>query len=538
MKISRCIAVVAAIVFVSLGFDAGGQEAGAVRSVIVPQAWFSSFHGRSAAVKVKGVEIKVDIVDQKATTVMDVMLENSTDRPQEAELVIPVPDGAVIRGFTFEGAAKEPSTRMLTKAEAERLYHSIVAKRRDPAILEFVGYRLVKSNVFPVPANKTLKVRLTYENLLEADGNRVDFVIPRSESVEYMVPWKGKVSVKSNSPITTVYSPSHEIDLRRVSGREIIATLTEKTATEPGPFRLSYLKGGEGLTSSLYAYPDPEIGGGYFLLLAAPPPLAKDRKQSTMKRELTLVIDKSGSMSGEKIEQAKKAAAQIIESLKPGEAFNLITYNGTVSLYSEKPIAFIRSIQADGGTNLHDAIVEAVRQKPVPGMLPIVLFMTDGLPTVGKTSEIGIRQDAKKANQHKRRVFTFGVGYDVNTPLLEKIARESRGRPTFVLPTEDVEVKVSGVFKRLSGPVLSEPWLAVVHPNKRPGNPRLTDVIPSPLPDVFEGDQLVVLGKYFGSGDITLEISGDYPGKKKSFRATFDLDKATTRNGFVARLWA
>ena len=89
------------------------------------------------------------------------------------------------RGFTFQGSASEPTAELLRKEAARQTFDSIVAKMKDPALLEFVGYNLVRSSVFPVEANGTQKVRLTYEHLLTADGDRVDYVLPRSESIGY-----------------------------------------------------------------------------------------------------------------------------------------------------------------------------------------------------------------------------------------------------------------------------------------------------------------------------------------------------------------
>ena len=171
-------------------------------------------------------------------------------------------------------------------------------------------------------------------------------------------------------------------------------------------------------------------------------------------------------------------------------------------------------------------------------MLPIVLFLTDGLPTIGETSETAIRNVAIKANPYQRRVFTFGVGVDVNTPLLERIANETRATATFVLPKEDVEVKVGQVFKRLSGPVLASADLKVVNPDGTPALGRTRDMLPGRLPDLFEGDQLVLTGQYIGTEPLTFVLAGNYLGRQRTFRFTFGLDKATTRNAFVPRLWA
>ncbi|MGH9360437.1 MAG: hypothetical protein ACRD2T_00865, partial [Thermoanaerobaculia bacterium] len=168
----------------------------------------------------------------------------------------------------------------------------------------------------------------------------------------------------------------------------------------------------------------------------------------------------------------------------------------------------------------------------------MVLFLTDGLPTVGQTSEVAIRKLALEANPHRRRIFTFGVGVDVNTPLLERIAAGTRGAASFVLPGENVEVKVAGVFDRLEGPVLAEPRLLFDGPDPRTAGARVHDLLPALLPDLFEGDQLVVLGRYRGSEPLACRLSGRSAHGERSFEFRFGLERASTRHSFVPRLWA
>jgi Ca-activated chloride channel family protein len=396
-----------------------------------------------------------------------------------------------------------------------------------------------------VPARGTQKVRLTYEHLLAADDNRVDYELPRSESLDYRVPWQISMKIKSKRKIATVYSPTHTLDTVRRGEHQVSVRTAKDATTTAGPFRASYLLDGGGMTASLFAYPDPKVGGGYFLLLAGLPAKPEGHSQpQAIKREITLVMDRSGSMNGEKLKQVKAAALQVLSGLEPGEAFNLIVYNEAVDMFSVGPVIkteasmkkarkWIESIRSRGGTNIHDALVEALRSKPVKGMLPIILFLTDGLPTIGQTSERAIREVAAKTNKARRRIFTFGVGVDVNTPLLEKIASETRAFSTFVLPEEDVEVKVSKVFRGLFGPVLAEPEISLAGQRGR-----VRDLLPARLPDLFEGDQLVLLGNYLGETPLTFILKGNHLGKARTFRFRFDLGKATTRNSFVPRLWA
>jgi Ca-activated chloride channel family protein len=275
-------------------------------------------------------------------------------------------------------------------------------------------------------------------------------------------------------------------------------------------------------------------------------PAEADRPK--MKREVTLVIDRSGSMRGEKMDQAKNAALQILDALDDGEAFNIIDYSDTIESFSDEAVVktdqsaaaardYIESIKAVGGTNIHDSLVMALSAEPAAGMLPMVLFFTDGLPTVGVRSERDIREAARKANKFDRRIFSFGVGFDVNSPLLSHIATTSRGAPTFVLPDEDIEVKVGQVFKRLQGPVLARPELAAS--GGASGARPVREVLPGSLSDVFEGEQVTVLGQYLNGGRIAFTLTGkDAAGKEMIYESTFDLSKASVQHSYVPRIWA
>lgn len=527
-------------------------------NVIIPQVRSVPVRPNSQPVVLSSVSSNLKITDQVATTTLTMVLTNPSSRPQETEIILPVPDGAAVRAFQLDGAANEGQAKLLPRDEARRIYESIVRAAKDPGLVEFVGYNLIRSSVFPVPAQGQQTIHLTYEQLLTADGPRVDYVLPRSDSLAHAgVNWTYSIHIASKQPISTVYSPSHEVSTVR-SGPGEFEVKVGGSPNTPGSLRLSYLlqaPAEKGFTSTILTYPDSTIGpssGGYFLLLAALPNEARavtGADTGAIKREVTLVIDRSGSMRGEKIEQAKAAALQVIEGLNPGEYFNIIDYSDQVASFADKPVvkdaesikrarAYISAMQAVGGTNLHAALLEALRPQPCDGCLPLVLFLTDGLPTVGQTREVNIREDAAAANKFNRRVFSFGVGYDVNAPLLTAIATGSRGAPTFVLPSEDVEVKVGQVFRRLAGPVLASPTLAEFNSNPGLTVMRTRDCLPTQLMDVFEGDQVIILGQYLGNGPQQLRLAGNYKGQERTFDIKFDASGASVRNAFVPRLWA
>ncbi len=517
---------------------------------VAPQVWRRA---RSQArhrqpVVVTGVEARISLSEQVATTTLLIRLHNPSRRQHQAVILLPVPAGAAIRSFDFHGAAKEPTAKLLAAKEARAIYRGIVAKLRDPALLEFVNMSLVRSSVFPVPAGGTQAVTITYEQLCKRDGSRVDYLLPRTQMISRSaVPWKIQLRLRAKQAISTVYSPSHAIAFSRRSATAGTVQLVGGATTEPGAFQLSYLLAGKGLSASLMAYPEPSSGGGYFLLLAGLP--AQIKLERTVKREVTLVIDRSGSMGGKKIEQARKAALQVLEGLREGEAFNIIVYDNQVEQFAARPVlkdkqsivqarAYIKAIRAAGGTNLHGAVLEAVRQPCTKGMLPLVLLLSDGVPTVGQTNEVAIRQEVLAANKAGRRIFSFGIGHDVNVPLMDKLAESSRGSMVSVLPQEKVEVKVASLFARFSGPILSGPKLTLLDDKGQPTTRRVSQVLPTQLPDLFAGDQLVLLGRYRGEAALRFRLSGEYLGAPRSFDFVFSLKGASMRNAHVARLWA
>jgi Ca-activated chloride channel family protein len=515
---------------------------------IVPQARSFAVRPTPQPVQITSVEASATIVERTARTSLEIALQNPSGAVAEAVLLVPVPAGAVVSFFDFQGAASEPTAELLPLERARATYESIVRQSRDPALLEFAGLTLIRSSVFPIPPQGTQKVRIGYDHLLEGDGDRVDYLLPRSESLEQRLPWRISVDIKSSHPISMVYSPSHEVVAERRGPSEFHVTVAERARTGPGPFRLSHLIERNGVNASLFAYPDPTVGGGYFLLMAGLP-ASLEGHTDRLRREVTLVIDRSGSMAGEKMDQARAAALQVIEGLADGEAFNIIDYASTVSLFAAAPQPkdaaataaarrYLESIRPGGGTNIHDALVEALRQPARDAMLGIVLFLTDGLPTIGTRSEVAIRQMVEQGNVHRRRVFTFGVGEDVNVPLLDRIASVTRATATYVLPREDVELKVASVFKRLYGPVLAEPTLTVLESDGTPTTRLAQELIPQQLPDLFEDDQLILLGQYRQAAPAIFQIEGNFLGRPRSFTFDFDLSAASTAHAFVPRLWA
>ncbi len=519
-------------------------------------------------VQLTKVDATVAIHDRVADTRLDLSVHNPSNQQAEAILLVPVPNGATVKGFSYEaapgtGAAtsqQEPTIQVLPRDEARRLYDSIVRASRDPGLLEFAGATLLRTSVFPIAPGATQRVRVEWEELLPVAQGRIDYALPRGESLRNETPWTLQLSVTQPSPIAAVYSPSHGlVEVHRgaaVNQRHFaLDTLSQRA---PGPFLVSVLPSdaatGNGAASgaaatSIAAYPDPTINGGYFMLLGGLASKTDGPGATSMPREVTIVLDRSGSMAGGKLDQAKAAALQVIEGLADNERFNLIDYSNGVSMFSREPVAktpeavarvreYLAMLKPSGGTNISDALVEALRQPGSPGCVGLVLFLTDGLPTVGQTGERAIREIVERGNPQQRRIYTIGVGQDVNVPLLDRVADLTRAKATYIVPGESVEVKVAAVAEQLHGPALADIGLTARNAAGAEDTIRIRDLAPRRIPDVFAGEQLVVFGSYLGEQPTQLSLTGRAQEGSISATVPFDPAIATTRHGYVARLWA
>lgn len=550
------IAVWAVVAGLSHSQETGGEWD--ARNIILPQRRVILPADRTARrpVVLEKVNARILVNGRCALTTLELKVRNSGSSPEEAELMLPVPEGVVVKGFYYGDGKTQWEASLMPADDARKLYDRIVARRKDPALLEFAGFGAIRTSVFPVPPRSSVKLGIVYEQLLVPTDHRLDYVLPRTEALSGGVPWTVRVELApGKGGPANVFTPSHQMKRHQLEDGTVVLTLAEERMN-PGPFRLSWLEArgrkGEacsGPDASVYASPDAGGKNGYFLAM-----VGKDLPPGghSILREVTLVLDRSGSMRGEKLASVKEAARQIVSGLNPGERFNIITYNEGVNLFEAAPVekneateqaahAWLDAVVARGGTNIHEALSAALRQPSHEGMLPVVLFLTDGLPTIGRTSEKSIVALAGEGNKAERRIFTIGVGEDVNAPLLRRMAEISGGLPTYVLSGENLEVKLSQVFRQLYGPVFRKVRYAICSPDgaEQPG--RVQDAIPSGvLPDIYSGVPAVLAGRYIGTEPFL--IKGSCVGRdnrEQTFAITVDPKRiGSMKDDFVARLWA
>ncbi len=509
-----------------------------------PPAWVIPQMGRAVGcetIVVSDVRAGVEIRDRVAATTLDITLNNRSGRPEQAVLLVPVPSDATVTGFAFEGPASEPTAKLLPRDEARRVYDSIVARQRDPALLEWAGWNMLRSSVFPVPAGGNQRVRISWESLLSGTHDRVDFVLPRSDLAGGPA-WQIEVTILGRD-VAAVYSPSHALLSQRTAAtgpdgaaRRVVTAKAES----PGAFRLSVVRG-QAPSVSVMSYPDPASGGGYFLLIAGTP---DGPAGASLPREVTVVLDRSGSMAGAPFERAKAAVLRVLSDLGANDRANIIDFSNSVGRFAPAPLTLdasaasglrdhVAALRPGGGTNIHDALLEALRQPAPPeGTVATVLFITDGVPTIGRTRERDIRDLVERGNGGGRRVVAIGLGDDLNAPLLDRISDATRSSATYLAMDDDLPARIGEVADRLRGPVLADLSISAADPS------RLADIEPARLPDLFRSDSLVVLGRYRGEAPFTVTLEGRGAAGLHRLTAEVDPRQASTANAFVPRLWA
>ena len=522
---------------------------------------------------VDSVNVKATITGGIAQTEVTQTWRNDTDRPQEGSYLFPLPEDAALSDFALYDGDKKMPARLLDKDEAADTYEGIVRRQRDPALLRYVGRGAYEVQLYPVPAHATRKITLRYAEALKADGggDARKYVYSflggtlESSAREAQAPRETTVQItlQDDAPLANIYSPSQEVSIRHTGDKTATVTWEAKneqvrddfilyySTARKDPIGLSLLAYNVSLPQARNADFEPNHEGkrdsGYFLVMASPKTTVTDAP--ILPKRVVLVLDRSGSMAGPKIEQARNALAYVLQNLRPADQFDVMTFNETNDMLDpsgllqaspdnvKRGLAFVKDIEAEGGTNIHDALDAALHlfpASPDSSRQNMVIFLTDGLPTVGETDDAKITADARALSRPRGvRLFDFGVGYDVDVHFLDRLAEANKGDSDYVRPEEDIEAKVSRFYKKVASPVLTDVQVEINGVQTADLYPR-----PSELPDLFVGSQLLIAGRYTGSGPVTARLLGNLDGKPVTYTLSTALPAVADTNDFLPRLWA
>jgi Ca-activated chloride channel homolog len=484
--------------------------------------------------------VEMEVTDGVANADVKMGFRNHTARQLEATFIFPLPDGASIGEFRMEMNGKWVEGKVLEKQEAARIYTSIVARMKDPGLLELVGKNLFQARVFPVPANGVQKIELSFATSLPQEGGNYALTYPLKTAQYFCNTAKDftfSVKLHSSTPLKSIYSPTHKLSINKKGDNDAVIGYEQQGATFSEDLKLFYSVDYNDVGLSVLSFGkkgDP----GFFMLLAAPG--AKDTADEIPNKKLLFIVDTSGSMVGEKMKRVKSALSYAINKLKDGDRFNIIRFSTDVekmfdsdrkasSDTKKEALAFVADMEASGGTAINEALTVGTAGIADPETL--VVFLTDGEPTIGETDIKKIAANVQLANRLGARLFPFGVGVDLNTVLLDQLARDHRGSPTYMAPDLDIEASLGTFYDKISHPVLSNIKLSM------PGA-SVFAVLPGTIPDLFRGEQLVIVGRYRKAGATLIRLEGTLGGKKKNYDFEAKLPENNLEKDFIPRLWA
>ena len=493
----------------------------------------------SAFVSIKDCTVKTKIADQLATTTVELAYYNHCSRDLEGTFIFPIPPEAAISKFYLYVGDEEVPAELLDEAQARKIYEDIVRRKKDPALLEYAGYNLLKARVFPLVAKGETKIKLTYSQILKQNQGLCEYRLSLGQEDRVTAGYCNlslQVLIDSKTPLKSIYSPTQDIRVTRKGNRHAEVDWNEQVNSVGGDLVLYYSFSGKPVAFNLLT--DARQGENCFLALVSPDMVVD--ATDVLPKNIVFILDSSGSMRGEKMKQAKEALLFCLQNLNSKDKFNLIDFDDQVVRFSDNLVSptagqierarnFVDQIEAAGGTNISGALTAGLEN--FGEGLNYLIFLTDGLPTVGERDVNKILSQVKSGNQAKVRVFDFGVGYDVNTYFLDKLAAENSGLSDYVTPDEDIEVKVSSFLKNISTPVLADISLNF-------GSADVFDVYPNPLPDLFAGTQLVVTGRFRNTGHSNVVLTGRLEGALKTLEYPIDFSANSSWDKVIPKIWA
>jgi Ca-activated chloride channel family protein len=500
-----------------------------------------------ARFNIKYHNVNVNINNQIATTSVNQVFENPYSYDLEGTYIFPIPEQANISDFKMYVNEKPLTAKILGKDEARAEYEKIVKEKKDPALLEYIGRSMFKASIYPIPANGQLRITLKYSEILKTDNGTVKYCYTLSTekfSAHALDNVSVNVDIKSQQKILNVYSPTHQIDTKLDGTTNAKVTYAEKNVRPDRDFILYYTLPKDDFGFNVLSYKNGQEDGFFLAMMS---PNCDGKTQQLVKKNILLVLDTSGSMYGAKLEQAKEALIFCLNHLNPDDKFNIVSFDSTVKKYENclmnasaqninNAIKYVNNLSSHGGTDINSALLETLKSVEKNEAPTMIIFLTDGEPTVGICDIASIIKNINSSNIEKIRLFSFGVGYDVNTKLLDKLSLDNKGISEYIEPNEKIEEKVSNFYLKISNPVLTDIALNF-------SGVQVNEIYPIVLPDLFVGSQLLVVGRYKEIADpccgcVELCLSGKQNAIEKQFIFNTTFFGNQLENDFLPRIWA
>lgn len=499
--------------------------------------------------------IHVDIHDQVAVKTYDCTFRNPNRRAVVGgECYMELEPGARVDNMTVEVNGKKTEAEILDVKRANLVFQDMVKNGGSPALLEYYGNQLIRTKVPRIAPMGTVKVKLRYTTVLKKRGNTIRMQMLNTNPKSQMQPLKAAsvtVNITSKQPIKNIYSPTHELNLVETTKADISVQWKKENYLPQHPFILYYALGRDDVGASIIAHREAtiETDPGQFMMLLSPTVgkgAGKVTEEQILPKDVVFCVDTSGSMlQGKKMQQATEALKYCLNALRPNDRFNIVDFSTEARAFTDElvpvsektkkqALAYVERMRARGGTAIEEALSNSLKMLGKSDRLKMILFTTDGLPTIGERNPEALLRKMAKQNTDDVRIFVFGEGLDVNAKLLDFLALQNRGDTDYVLPDEKIDEKIAAFFDRVGSPMMTDIEIEFDE------SIRVTDMYPKTIPDLFKGEQVVLYGQYIGSGSKEVRLSGYVNGKRKTVTYTLEFPSYSNddSNAFVPRLWA
>lgn len=486
--------------------------------------------------------VNVEINDQIALTTLNQTFHNDTKQRLEATYIFPLPENADLTNFQMSFNGKMVEGKVLPAEEAKDVYESIVRQMKDPGLIEFIGRRLLQMRVFPIEPESDVKIQVQYQQICRPISGMSGYHYPLRTSKTAGQAYgtvRFNVQLNTKGALKNIWSPTHAVEIVRDGEHNAKVAYEASKGSLEDDFMLLYDTADGDLGLSAIAYKPIEKDAGYFVLTLTPKQLWPE--QAYQPQDIVFVMDTSGSMAGEKIDQAKAALKFCIDELDERDRFDVVRFSTGFDAFREQisdaskqakseAKQWVEKFTAAGGTNINDALKAALGLRPaVDGRPFVVVFITDGQGN--QSAEDTLKLVAGDANSKGARIFSFGVGHDVNTLLLDQLGTQYSGRPTYVQPGENLELVLGDFFSVISQPVLTNLKLTLPEIGA-------TEKFPASLGDLYHGQQLIVAGRFEKPVSGTVKLTAMRDGKEIEFSWPKVDFTNTAEAKYVPSIWA
>ena len=499
---------------------------------------------------IKSIDIEVNIQDQVAVTKVGQIFYNEMNESVEAIYLFPLPENAMMTKLVYWFNGERYEAEIRERQDAINAYNSKLNQWLDPALLEYMGDNLFRLSIVPVGANSEVRTEITYVEMLnyEFGVNNYKYLLNTLElSSQPLETVHFFMNAQSQNPYKYFQSPSHENSMStrliKVSDYNYTLEFGDENYYPDKDLVVKFETVRNEVQFSLLTYTPTEedsMGADSFYSLWITPPDSISEEE-TIPKDIVFTADVSSSMAGIRLYQVKQSLDYYLELLNPIDRFNIITFGTYVEQFKADLVSatpanieaahnFVFQMYALGMTNISAALEGSLNQSFGDTTSNNLIFLTDGKPTIGEIDSQTIIDSVTAANNKNVRIFSFGIGDNLNRNLITRLANENHGYSTYITSDDSISILVNNHFTKISKPLITDINISF-------GGLQNWDRYPKIFSDLYWGSQSVEMGLYTNSGTFPITVTGNIGSESVEFTKTLNFsDNSDYR--FVPRLWA